>query len=218
MTLAIQVEKKSFDILARRITPFHKKAMVAALRAEGYRLNMRGIKPYARSWGRGSWKPVSPVTPLLRKGRGYGPWVARFSRYYVDAERLTAHVGLLGKLPNARFKPISKGFIASAKRHASGHSIFITGKAQRYMAKKVLDPGAKHFSRLKTAKGAFNKWNRLHKAIPRAGLHRVKPRPFAEPVLAEQRQRSIRNITRLYATKINGLRFDRDWAKTWGNA
>ena len=178
MTMAIQGQRDQFDAVAKRAVPFHKKAMVAALRSEAYRLNTYGIRPYARSWGRGSWKPFSPITPLLRKGRGYGPWVAQFSRYHVDEENLYARIGILGQQvgvsryrtkPTAgaqRFRPISQGFVASAKRHVSGHAVRVTGKAQRWMAKKILNPTASHFSKYKTVRGASNRYNVLHQAIP----------------------------------------------------
>lgn len=217
---------KNFRSTAREFSKRHTAAMNAALRSESYRLNLK-IQEYAKSQGGGSWK-YAPITKLLRKGPGYGKWVARFSRYFVDAESHSAFAGFMDKnhtglktgaagLPVRRFTPISGKFTSSAKRHAAGFHMTITGKQQRKMAARLLNPGAKHFSKLKTLRGATRKWNAIHAMIPRAGVRRVAARPFAGPVLRQEYSRSLRNLQALYAAKFNGAGYSRDWANEWGN-
>jgi len=220
------VDLKDFRSTAAQFTKRHTAAMTAALRSESYRLNLK-IQEYAKSQGGGSWK-YAPITKYLRKGQGYGKWVARFSRYFVDVPDLAAYAGFMDKNHTGlktgikggqvqRFQPISRQFTGAAARHAAGFFLTITGKQQRGMASRLLNPGAKHFSKLKTLKGAQRKWDAIHRAIPRVGVRRVKARPFVGPVLQQERARAIRNLQTLYTTKLNEGRYSKTWMTDWGN-
>lgn len=211
--LQINFDRTQFDAYAARFPKRHCAAMTAALRSESFRLNKR-IQDYARSRGGGTWK-FAPITKHLRKGRGYSAWVSRFSRYHVDPVNLTGYAGLLGKLPGAKFSPISRSFVASAARHTKGFTMHISGRQQRRMAKKLLNPV--RFSGFKTLKGAQRKWDSIHSAIPKAGFHRVPARPFAGPVFRQEKSRTIRNLQVLYLTKLGGGRYAKTWMSDWGN-
>ena len=227
--ISVDFDRRLFNDYMARFPRRHAEAMNAALRSESYRLN-QAIRQYARSQGQGTWR-YAPITKYLRKGQGYGAWVARFTRYFVDTETHTAFAGFMGKKQTGwrqglgsasskmvrRFSPISGQFAASAARLSAGYTMFISGKQQRRMAARLLNPGAKPFRRVKTLKGATRKWNALHQAIPRAGFHRVPARPFAGPVLQQERDRSIRNLQALYLTKLGGARYSTNWASEWGN-
>jgi hypothetical protein len=214
--LALDFDHKEFDTFAARLPKRHADAMNAALRSESYRLK-QAIQAYAKSNGAGSWT-YAPVTKYLRKGRGYGPWVAKFNRYHVDRANLTAYAGFLGKLPDAKFAPISRSFCASAAKHATGFTMFISGHAQRRIAKKLLNPDSPLYSRFTNLNRAQKKWNSIHAAIPRAGWRRVKARPWAGPVFRQEKSRTIRNLQVLYLTKIGGGRYEKTWMTDWGNA
>lgn len=219
--IEVQFDKTDMRRMLADFPKRHAAAMSAALKSESYRLNQK-IQDYAKSQGGGSWNKYAPITKLLRKGPGYGRWVARFSRYFVDMANLTAFAGLIDKQAgqtntSMRFTPISGSFASSAKKLSAGFNLTITGKQQRSMAARLLNPGAKHFSKLKTLRGATRKWNAIHAAIPRVGVRRVAARPFAGPVLQQEYSRSVRNLQALYAAKFNGARYSKDWAKDWGN-
>ncbi|MFA7347260.1 MAG: hypothetical protein WCZ86_05830 [Desulfurivibrionaceae bacterium] len=194
--------------------------MTAALRSESYRLNLK-IQEYAKSQGGGKWK-YAPITKYLRKGQGYGRWVARFSRYYVDKDNFAAYAGLIDKQAgqtntSMRFTPISRSFASSARMLSAGFYLVITVKQQRKMAARLLNPGAKHFSKMKTLRGATRKWNAIHAAIPRVGVRRVAARPFVGPVLQQEYSRSVRNLWRLYSLKFNERGYSKTWMTEWGN-
>ena len=218
----IKLDTSGFDKLRADFPKRHAAALTSALRSESYRLNQK-IRDYARSQGEGQWK-YAPITKYLRKGRGYGAWLARFARYYVDDKASggpRAYAGLIDKRSlgsgAARFKPISSSFATAARRQASGFSLYISGRGQRRMASRLLNPNAGHFTKMKTAKGAQRKWDAIHAAIPRVGWRMVKARPFIEPVLQAEQDHIGRNINALYAAKFNGNGFSRDWAAEWGN-
>lgn len=198
----------------------HKAAMGAALKSESYRLNLK-IQEYAKSQGSGSWK-YAPITKFLRKGQGYGRWVARYSRYYVDLANLTAFAGLIDKQPgqtntSMRFTPISKSFASSAKRLSAGVYMVIGKKEQRGIAKQLTNPTGKALRGIKTERGYERKLVKLTGLMPRVGVRRVKARPFASVVLAQEQSRSVRNVLALYAAKFNGAGYSKNWATEWGN-
>lgn len=198
----------------------HKAAQGAALKSEAYRLNLK-IQEYAKSQGGGSWK-YAPITKLLRKGQGYGKWVARFSRYYVDMANLSAYAGLIDKQPgqtntSMRFTPISRSFASSARRLSAGFRMVIGRKEQRGIAKRLTNPTGKGLRGIKTDKGYERKLVKLTGMIPRAGVRRVAARPFASVVLQQERGRSIRNVQTLYAAKFNGAGYSKTWMTDWGN-
>lgn len=220
--IEMKIDTTAVQRLAIDFPSRHAAAMTTALRSESYRLNQQ-IRDYARSQGGGRWR-YAPITKYLRKGRGYGQWLARFVRYYVDPKAAggpVAYAGLLDKRDiaagGARFTPISGSFAGSARRHAAGFAMYISGHQQRRMAARLLAPAARHFSKMKTLRGAQRKWSAIHSAIPKAGWRRVPARPFAEPVLRMERNRSVRNISALYAAKFNGHGYSKDWAREWGN-
>ncbi len=214
------IDKSGLAQLAARFPKAHKVALVAALRSESYRLAGL-IKDYGRSQGEGKWS-YAPVTKYLRKSGGYGRWLARYTRYFVDDENLTAWAGMIsrqvGGKKDLKFEPISRGFAASAVRLSSGFYLTISGRQQRAIAKRLLRPDSRQFSRFKTAAGAQRRWNTLAGVIPRAGVRRVAARPFVEPVLQRERQRSLRNVQALYLTRIMGGRWKSSWARDWGNS
>lgn len=211
---------KNFRSTAREFSKRHTAAMNAALRSESYRLNLK-IQEYAKSQGGGSWK-YAPITKLLRKGPGYGKWVARFSRYFVDTESHSAFAGLIDKQPgqtnrSMRFTPISRTFALSAKRLSAGFTMVIGKKEQRGIAKRLTNPTGKALRGIKTGRGYERKLVKLTGIMPRIGVRRVAARPFAGPVLRQEYSRSLRNLQALYAAKFNGAGYSRDWANEWGN-
>lgn len=198
----------------------HKAAQGSALKSESYRLNLK-IQEYARSQGGGSWK-YAPITKLLRKGPGYGKWVARFSRYYVDLANMSAFAGLIDKQPgqtntSMRFTPISRSFASSARRLSAGFNMVIGKKEQRGIAKRLTNPTGKALRGIKTERGYERKLVKLTGLMPRIGVRRVAARPFAEVVMRQEYSRSIRNVRALYAAKFNGVGYSKNWAAEWGN-
>ncbi len=198
----------------------HQAAQLAALRSESYRLNL-AIQEYARSQGDGSWR-YAPITKFLRKGQGYGKWVAKFSRYYVDMANLTAYAGLIDKQPgqnntSMRFTPISRSFASSARRLSAGFNMVIGKKEQRGIAKQLTNPTGKALRGVKTARGMESKLVKLTGMIPRIGVRRVAARPFAGVVLQQEYSRSVRNVNALYAAKFNGAGYSKTWMTDWGN-
>jgi hypothetical protein len=220
--LELDLDRQQFEDLRERFPKRHRQAMVAALRSESWRLNDQ-IRRFARRHGEGSWQ-YSPITKLLRKGRGYGAWVARFARYHVDPQRLTAWAGLIGRRHTgwsgargqSRFKPISAQFVASAERLAGGYRKYVSREHQKHLAARLLSPGAQHFARYKTLKGAQRRFDALARAIPRVGWRTVRARPFVEPVFARERGRVGRNLQALYLTKLAGARYSKNWVEEWG--
>ena len=221
--IEVKIDKTAIRSLAIDFSKQQTAAMTSALRSESYRLNQQ-IREYARSQGNGKWR-YAPITKYLRKGRGYGQWLAKFVRYYVNPQAAggqVAYAGLLDKRDimagGARFTPISSSFAGSAHRHATGFRMYISGRQQRRMAARLLAPTARHFTKMKTLRGAQRKYDAIHAAIPKAGWRRVAARPFIEPVVRAERDRSVRNITALYLTKMAGARYGKDWAREWGNS
>lgn len=217
---------KSFRSVAAQFPKRHAASATAALRSESYRLNLK-IQEYAKSQGGGTWK-YAPITKYLRKRWGYGRWVATFSRYFVDVGSLSAYAGFMDKNHTGlktgknggqvqRFKPVSDITARKGAKMAAGFTMTITGKQQRSMAARLLNPGGKQFSKMKTLRGATRKWNAIHSAIPRVGVRRVAARPFAGPVLRQEYSRSIRNLQALYNAKFNGGGYSKNWATEWGN-
>lgn len=218
--IEVQFDKTDMRRMLADFPKRHAATMSAALKSESYRLNLK-IQDYAKSQGQGSWK-YAPITKFLRKGRGYGDWVKRFSRYYVDMPNLSAYAGMIDKQPgqtntSMRFTPISRSFASSARRHAAGFKLVIGRKEQRGIAKQLTNPKGKALRGIKTAAGYERKLVKLTGLMPRTGVRRVAARPFAEPVLRQEYSRSVRNLQALYAAKFNGAGYAKDWMKDWGN-
>lgn len=160
---------------------------------------------YAQYAKQGPLGPYSPLTVALRKKYkgGYGEWIARFTRYYVNAQTLTAKIGLLSSADVAggggRFEPISTSFAMSAKRHAEGYVLDINTKRVRALAAIL------------THKYGKQDW--ISEILPKAGKHQVKPRPIAGPVLAANRQWAVESFIRLFKIKRMGARYSSNWAK-----
>lgn len=226
--LKVDFLKGDYARFATMFPERNKAAFKAALRSESFRLNQK-IQEYAKSGGGGTWK-FSPITKYLRKGRGYGDWVARFSRYFVDDEGLVGAAGFLGKdstgwRPSTKrpghmarnFKPISNRFVGAAARHSAGFFMVIGRHEQRGIAKRLTGSGSKALRGVKTARGMERKLVSLTGLMPRIGVRRVAARPFAGPVYRAERERTIRNVQALYLTKIAGGRYSKGWAAEWGN-
>ena len=219
--IQVQFDKTGMRRIQADFPKRHVAAMGAALKSESYRLNQK-IEEYAKSQGGGSWNKYAPITKLLRKGPGYGKWVARFSRYFVDTANLTAFAGLIDKQPgqtnrSMRFTPISRSFASSAKRLSAGFTMVIGKKEQRGIAKQLTSPTGKGLRNIKTERGYERKLVKLTGLIPRLGVRRVAGRPFAGPVLQQEYSRSVRNIKALYAAKFNGSGYSKNWMTEWGN-
>ena len=189
------------------------------MRAESFRANKQ-LKAFARSRSGGTFAKYAPITTALRKGSGYGPWFARFSRYFVDPEKTRAKFGILSKEDAEygvrRFQPISGSFASSARLQAKGYTFRQTRKRQRQQAKLLM-----HSTKISTRRRALRhlkktggSWSRL---IPRIGIHRVPARPIVEPFLRMEKQRIVRNLRKLYRLKYRGIRFSKNWATEWGN-
>ncbi len=213
MQIKVSIDKDQLSAQMTMMATNHQKALASALRSESHRI-LQCVKDYARDNGGGAWGPFAPITLATRKGSGYGAWIARWARYYVDPDNLTARIGILGKLPNARFAPISREFIASAERLVDGYEINFTLQMQRRMAKHLMEM----MGSAKSKRSKAYKRGKLGIAnLPRVGIHRVKARPFAEPVMEMEQGRTRRNIKALYMTKMAGKRWASTWAEDWGN-
>jgi hypothetical protein len=180
--------------------------LASALRSEAYRLNTL-IQETARSEDFG---PFAPYTVAARKGRGYGPWFARFSRYFVDPEFLEAGAGLLGpdEAPRGkrRFAPISRQFVRTAAMHAKGYTVEITRERQRKIAQFLQK---KYGGALKRTTAARNRRTMTslnvsgwHKMIPRVGTHTVKARPIVSRVWTGEESNIQENIRRMVMEKL----------------
>lgn len=223
--LEISIDWKQVQKLAQKKPQQIRKVMIQTLRVEVYQLN-KDIQLYARGQ---SWHQA-PLTRALRKGRGYGPWFARFSRYYVDPERLTAYAGLISKddigtsylgstagamaldrrASRTRLNPISRGFATSARRLAKGYTVNITRQSQQSIAKALRRKGEMMDSRRKrklgVGKSVIRKYGGYFTLIPRIGQHKVRARPIVEKVWARNRGLVIRSIERNFARKLAGER------------
>lgn len=173
------------------------KVTASVLKSEAYRLN-EAVKSYAQSGGFG---PFAPATVGLRKGAGFGPWFARFTRYYVDPKTLTAQIGLLTKADvertHARIRPISMGFARAAMALQKGYTVQITRREQVAIARRLQakygEPkrarsttSAAHYGRL-WARVLHGSWHRM---VPKLGAHQVRPRPIV-PVIWEREQATL---------------------------
>ncbi|MBU2538084.1 MAG: hypothetical protein KKH22_06570 [Proteobacteria bacterium] len=219
--IKVQFDKSGMRRMLADFPKRHAAAMSAALKSESYRLNQQ-IQKFAKSEGAGSWNKYAPITKPLRKGQGYGKWVARFSRYFVDVANLTAFAGMIDKQPgqtntSMRFTPISRSFASSARRLSAGFTMVIGREQQRQIAKRLTSASGRNLRGVKTARGMQSKLIKTTAMIPRIGVRRVAARPFAGPVLQQEHSRSVRNIQALYAAKFNGVGYSRNWAKEWGN-
>lgn len=196
--LSIEVDRRQLSRLMRELPDRHHKAMRSALRAEAYRLR-KVEQTYARSMGGGSWAAMHPLTPKIRKNRrqGLGKWWARYARYHVDDEALSAVVGILGrdqiKRSAARFEPISPAFAAAAYRHARGYQFRVTRSMQNRIAGLLRERYKREAS-----------WTHL---IPRIGLHTVKARSVAHEVMVQEQHRTVRNLATVYRLKLGGQRY-----------
>lgn len=214
---AIEIEKSKFDAWAKRLPRRHEYAMYTALRAEGLRLAKRAWVRYACSEGHGRFRPYAPVTIALRKGwrgvgKGYGQWMKGLGRYWVDRESLTAYIGVLGRdkfKAAPKLQPLSKQFAQSARLHARGYAVFISRKVQRRIAARLQ---RKYMGYKRASKRA-----EFHRMVPKVGWHYVKRRPVAPVVARRERRKSIRNVMRIYVTKMMGERYGRTWMEDWGN-
>jgi len=213
--LTIKMDSSQLKALMERFPQQNKAAMASALRSESYRLS-QAYRAYASSHDFG---PFAPMTIALRKGKGYGPLISRFTRYFVDPKKLVGFAGILSKddinITSARFQPISRGISSSAKRLAAGYAITIDRAKQRKIAKRLQAKGLTKTGRASKAWG--RKYGDYHLMVPRIGLHRVKPRPIAAIVMMKERSRSVRNLARLYAIKMQGGRWSKSWVAEWGN-
>jgi hypothetical protein len=188
------------------------KVTASVLRSEAYRLNEK-VRSYARGTDFG---PFAPATVGLRKGSGYGPWFAKFTRYYVDPKNLTAQIGLLTKADmertHARIRPISMSFARSAMALQKGYTVEITRKEQAVIAKRLQAKyGQPKRARSTTSAAHYGRmWARLlygswHRMVPRLGTHTVKPRPII-PVIWEQEEPKLgdRIASRVMARIMGG--------------
>jgi hypothetical protein len=165
----------------------------------------------------------APITRVLRKGRGYGPWFAKFNRYFVDAKNLTAYAGILSAsrvdLGQARFKVISEEYAMSAERLARGYKFQMTRRRQKTLARllrekvtgRAVGGELKGGRTYKTHKGKVRALARYGRMLPKLGPHGVKPRPIVEPVFRREKSRVIRDLAHLYTMKINGIRWDKGY-------
>lgn len=206
--LDVIIDAKQFQKEIKDLPDASRAALVSVMRSEAFRVG--GIlKSYAKSGGEG-WPKEAPITKALRRGRGYGAWFARWTRYFVDPVQLTAYAGIIAKgdvdMAAARFQPVSKQFGDTAKRIARGYKFTQTKRRQREQAALLT-------AKYKSAKGQA----RVIKLIPRIGPHFVKPRPVVYPIFQRERARSVRNIERLWKIKLEGRRYSKDWAVEWGN-
>ena len=212
MGMTAAVDTSELVRLQRQFPKRNEAAMATAIKAEARRLNLV-VKKYAASEGEGEFLPYAPATQVLRKRKSYGAWFAPYSRYFYDARQHRGFVGIITAkdvgTSAIKFKPISRLFGNTAKRMARGYSFQMTRKGQRAMAAQL----EAKYERVSSVLG--DKWRSM---IPRVGTHRVKPRPVIDPVFQREQHRSIRNMKRIFITKIQGGRYSRDWATEWGSA
>lgn len=223
--LAVKVDYSELNDLLKHIGPVHKDILYKSIRNESYRLH-RVMRSYARFMAGSGWKPFAPITKAFRKGRGIGSFLgpARGAgiRYHVDPDTLRGEIGVLSrrdvrKYKDARFEGVSAQFAQAATRLASGYKFRQTRKRQRqqYAALKARGKigylaGRGHLIfRTKTLE------KRYGVIVPRVGWHRVKARPFVEPVAMKEQQRSVHNISRLYKDRVAKLN-TRGWINRWG--
>jgi len=218
----VEINKKDLSLLARTIGHFNDKAFKWAIEREAYRLH-RQLRQYAMRWGNKTWGPFAPITRVLRKGRGLGPWMGRYLRYHVQKAPLgyEAHIGVLSRKDKTlkgpkKFEPLSAQFAASYLRMARGYKFYQSRRRQRHQFAVVKSKGKIPFS----GQMPFSPTKALAKRhfvlVPKVGWHIVKARPFIEPVMRQERDRSIRNIRRLYSDRLAGVN-NKGWIDKWGN-
>jgi hypothetical protein len=211
--IEVKVDKSRLKAMAAGLPEYNRKAAQSVLKSISYQCNTM-LKAYART--RRQWA-YAPITPLFRKGAGYGSWFAKYSQYGVDPAQLQAKFGMLGAadvqgMERGKLKPLSKGFVTGAKRLASGYKMKQTFKRQRWQAKNLMQRmgSVKKVSRavVKTWKSTGGSW---HGLIPRVGWHTVRARPIVEPFLPTIRTFAIANMKRLYQQKMQTGKYPRDW-------
>lgn len=213
--LSISIDDSELRNLAATWPARHYSAAKSAIQSVSYEMS-KYYAAYARTGPHGPFAPLTVATRKQFKG-GYGAWIARFTRYYVDPNSLQAQIGVLskgdigqsyfktppqgaGELTLAKLRPISGGFSKAAKRHARGYGTRISKENQRKIAKALMKVYGKDAD-----------W--IHKLIPSLGFHRVKARPIARPVYETRRAWAISAVRSLYKIKMEGLRYSRSWAR-----
>ena len=183
-----------FDLFIR--TDLHKalaqmskdavRFFISAAKSEGYRLK-KEMSRYIRSHGRGTWKPYAPLTKKLRK-YGAARWFARFTRYEVVSRGNEVFIRV-GIFPS-RVQPPSREVIRGARLLASGYEFPVTRSYQKYIGWIL-----RH-------QIGFKREATIRKYIPKLGKHRVKPRPFVEPVIEAEKDKVIQNIRMLWTVRV----------------
>jgi len=173
-------------------------AIESAMKKELYRLNQQ-YKGYASSQYRGTGG-FSPTTIALRRYKaGYGPWLSRFSRYYVHPSILMGASGILDRSEAPGLgSAVPKRVASMARRHTRGGQIRIGRQQQKAIAAKL----RKRHQAI-TERGQWGSHGGLGRYIPKLGVHRLRPRPIAEPVWHRERGHSIQNIRRNFIAKFN---------------
>jgi hypothetical protein len=203
----LKINKSQFEKLAKDLPGRHQKAMGSVLSSVSNELRKQAAA-YARSASFGTPSPLAVATRKQFK-KGYGPWVAAFTRYSVNRKTLFAQVGLLSAtdtgsqyLDEGRTaRVISRGFAAAARKLAKGGIITITKKKQIGIARALI----KDY-------GASMRLTALSYLIPRVGPHTLRARPVFGPFGRSKRDWAVRKMAELYRVKMEGGRYSKSWA------
>lgn len=185
-----------------------EKALVTAMKVEGYRLG-RVFRTELRAGAPGGKRltPLSMMRSAMR-GRRNTPLsgLVRFQRYYYDAQNKSVHVGWTGPKLKARIKEIAAAAQAGGTRT-------VTAAQRSYFAFKGGEMGRKMLKstfRGKIKPGAFKSYkNRGPKYFflrRQTQTMRSPARQVIKPFWSAHQEEAARNIARDWQRKLRGER------------
>ena len=195
-------------------------AVEKAFRSEGYRLK-KEMASAIRSGDMG-WKPVKPLTLILRKryrrNRAPGVFFAQFVRYAVGKTEngLTLKVGVFNpgfSMRGVKVKPLSKGIIANAERFARGFEFtadeeYRKARIKAFLSVKGIDDWKSLSKRRK--KALKRQMARLGVFVRKGALIKAPSRP-AETFLDSRKERISKELNWLVDKALKGQK----WSKRW---
>ena len=196
------------------------RAVEKALRSEGFKLK-RDMSSAIKS-GDMDWKPVKPLTLVLRKrfrrNKAPGVFFAQFVRYAVGKTEkgFTLKVGVFNpgfSMRGAKVKPLSRGIIANAERFARGFEFradeeYRRARIRTFLAAKGIDDWESLSKRRKAA--LKRQMAKLGVFVRKGAVIKAPPRP-ADTFLEKNKGRIEKELSWLLERAIRNERWSKNW-------